>query len=612
MDQPLLAPEPPPMDAKRIKRKPAPSLHWSEKYPPPDPTDPFAPLWVLRNRSSALLASPSSFTLYPDIQPNVDIVTPMVSPASAKRSRESHYRRRSQSFAPSTDSGSDEGGMARFIPRKESFASLKKRSRKISTSSISNPTPIASELHPKLQTLAALDPTLYPRRPIKTFDLKPAPELDPGFVSEPECLKGPLPAPTTATSSTLSDSSSSYINISAPSSSHEDGESTSLYSAAHKPPSFPFRRIANSKPKSAASSSIQTEWELPTEAQLSRASTLPVITQSGIRVPFGSLFVNQRTIVIFIRHFWCPLCQDYIASLTSLVDPKQLFVKDKATGLIEPAELVVVSNGSHSLIQKYKQIFGMEWPMYTDPSLAVYEALGMRNVHEACARSSRAERSAYVRRGPIGGLTMVVLRALRVGMPVWERGGDIHQLGGEFVLGPGLTCVYAHRMQSAQGHTPIMDVLDAAGAAGQAIRGVMLPAITSAPVPPSVSLPKQTHKRTAKIRLHAASRSVLDIPSSDSEVSLVRKRQSMSIPQIIRTSATWDGLSSITSDEFSGLGFGSLGIRTKKRQSVSLSAADREVRKSLSLAVSVAVKGHDEEDQDLVVLFEDTREKTHA
>jgi hypothetical protein len=47
----------------------------------------------------------------------------------------------------------------------------------------------------------------------------------------------------------------------------------------------------------------------------------------------------------------------------------------------------------------------------------------------------------YVRHGAMGGLAMVVAHALRVGMPVWERGGDASQLGGEFVLGPGYVYV---------------------------------------------------------------------------------------------------------------------------------------------------------------------------
>lgn len=58
---------------------------------------------------------------------------------------------------------------------------------------------------------------------------------------------------------------------------------------------------------------------------------------------------------------------------------------------------------------------------------------------------------SYVRHGAVSGLAMVVAHALRVGMPVWERGGDASQLGGEFVLGPG----YVH----FQFHTPTAPLL---------------------------------------------------------------------------------------------------------------------------------------------------------
>lgn len=591
-----------PMDIKRIKRKPPPSLHWTERYPPPDPTDPFAPLWVLRNRSSTLL-SPTSFTLYPDNN-NTDVETPL---APTKPIKESHYRRRSQSFFPESDDDSVKA--ARILPSKPSFASLK-RGRKIS---ISGPGPILSDtdLHPKLQS-----PLDYHRRPIKTFDLKPAPELDPGFVSD--FLKEGTP-----TSSTQSHSSSSFINISAPS-----PDNVSLYSSthtpreehsnAHTPRVFPFRRFGNSKQKLSSQSHTQPEWQLPTEAQLSQASALPVVTQSGIRVPFGSLFANQRTIVIFIRHFWCPLCQDYIACLTSLVDRTRLCqIKDPLTN--QAVDLVVLSNGSHTLIQKYKQIFGMDYQMYTDPNCAVYDALGMSKTYElACtptaAKPPKPARSPYVRRGPIGGLTMVVLRALRVGMPVWERGGDMRQLGGEFVFGPGLRCTYAHRMQTPQGHSSILDILDAAGTAFKQSSplSIVSPTPSMEMLPQSFPSPltRQTHKRTEKNRMRAASRSVLDIPSSDSEASFTwKKRQSMNIPQIIRTSATWsDGLSSFSSDEFGSLALG------RKRRSVcgALSLDDHDRRRSLSLAVSVAVKTQDEQDSnrnDLMVLFDDNKDE---
>lgn len=44
-----------------------------------------------------------------------------------------------------------------------------------------------------------------------------------------------------------------------------------------------------------------------TKDQLQRAAALTVVAQSGLRVPFGDLFRERKTIVIFIRHFWCVL-----------------------------------------------------------------------------------------------------------------------------------------------------------------------------------------------------------------------------------------------------------------------------------------------------------------
>ncbi|KAI0289318.1 hypothetical protein B0F90DRAFT_858555 [Multifurca ochricompacta] len=87
-------------------------------------------------------------------------------------------------------------------------------------------------------------------------------------------------------------------------------------------------------------------------------------------------------------------------------------------------------------------------------------------------------------------------------MPVWERGGDATQLGGEFVLGPGMSCTYAHRMQTTTGHAPILDVLAAAGV--RAVRrytGISglgaAGASTGGTVRPNISLPLERGSNTA-------------------------------------------------------------------------------------------------------------------
>lgn len=46
------------------------------------------------------------------------------------------------------------------------------------------------------------------------------------------------------------------------------------------------------------------ETRLPTVEQLEEAAMIPVTSESGVRIPFGQLWYNQKTIVCFIRHFW--------------------------------------------------------------------------------------------------------------------------------------------------------------------------------------------------------------------------------------------------------------------------------------------------------------------
>lgn len=139
------------------------------------------------------------------------------------------------------------------------------------------------------------------------------------------------------------------------------------------------------------------------------------------------------------------MCQDYMYSISRNVDFEAL----KRAGI----DFVVVGNGSPNMIKSYRSkrhiapslelvvlthyadIFRTPIPMYTDPTLRLYAALGMTlRTNDPGPDSEKGE---YVRHGVIGGIAMVVRNALRVAMPVWERGGDATQLGGEFVIGPG-------------------------------------------------------------------------------------------------------------------------------------------------------------------------------
>ncbi|KAH8117951.1 hypothetical protein DFH11DRAFT_1503507 [Phellopilus nigrolimitatus] len=224
----------------------------------------------------------------------------------------------------------------------------------------------------------------------------------------------------------------------------------------------------NSNKKEASQASLRpasnplNEHALPTPEQLRIAASLLVVSESGVRVRFGDLWEHHQAVVIFIRHFRFSGCQDYVRSITSDVDIEAL---EKA-GL----KIVIVGLGSPSLIAPYRQITGASFPIYTDPSLAVYRALSMSLKPTGAGSESTHQ---YVVSGntikTLGGLRRTL--AARFVLPLFERGGDAAQLGGEFVLGPGREkgkggkggCVFAHRMQHAHAHTPILDVIAASG-----------------------------------------------------------------------------------------------------------------------------------------------------
>ncbi|KAJ7902029.1 AhpC/TSA antioxidant enzyme-domain-containing protein, partial [Mycena olivaceomarginata] len=189
---------------------------------------------------------------------------------------------------------------------------------------------------------------------------------------------------------------------------------------------------------------------LPTLRQLETAAVLSVISESGVRVPFGSLWQNQKTIVCFIRHFWCPLCQDYMFEISRNVSAEVL----QNAGV----ELVIISNGSYEMIKSYRRIFRTPFALYTDPTHQVYNALGM-----TLQTLEKGPRGSYVRHGLMSGIGMVVANAVKNGVPVWKDGGEISQLGGEFILGPGMTCSWVHRMRYTRNHVPILQVVEAAG-----------------------------------------------------------------------------------------------------------------------------------------------------
>ncbi|KAG6909854.1 hypothetical protein DXG01_014882 [Tephrocybe rancida] len=451
----------------KIKRKPPPALAAADlqfdleldlelRYPTPDPTDPFAPLWVLRSRGSNA-----------SLKHSAELYGPATSTP----------HKRSQSTPPSA--------LLAFPV--------------ITADQAGDDTKVGDDSAPLPR---AQWPQRLLSRTLTRTERAPSPT--------------PTPVPPTPTESVDSSSFVHVSHISTPS--HSTSGKTHYHPSAGSPssPSFTRPRPAPTPspvppsphspspspgasqttrdrlPRSRSTPALNQQSRdrdrdrdrdaLPTLLHLSHAATLPLISPSGQHVPFSSLFTSRPTIVIFLRHFWCPYCQDYAQALSTLIGNARTL---RTTPNGEEVGIVLIGNGSPGLIDKYKSMFGLNCEMYVDPTMAIYETLGMGRVGDPSAPDPSCdpvERSctphppteketpgdkkngkSYVRHGTVSSLAHVAVRALRARLPVWEHGGDIQQLGGEFVLGPGLQCTYAHRMLDPRGHAPVRTVLAQAG-----------------------------------------------------------------------------------------------------------------------------------------------------
>ena len=88
--------------------------------------------------------------------------------------------------------------------------------------------------------------------------------------------------------------------------------------------------------------------DVPTPIQVEKAMQCRVYSEDGRNIEFGHVVRGNwggPTIVIFVRHMWCGLCQEFLRSLRR-VDEKCY----KSAGV----EIIVVGCGDPSLIRRYK------------------------------------------------------------------------------------------------------------------------------------------------------------------------------------------------------------------------------------------------------------------
>ncbi|KAI1650192.1 AhpC/TSA antioxidant enzyme-domain-containing protein [Daldinia loculata] len=175
---------------------------------------------------------------------------------------------------------------------------------------------------------------------------------------------------------------------------------------------------------------VQTTNELPTIETLRKIEAYNVLDSDGKSHSFKSLYAGRnsarRVLIIFIRHFFCGNCQEYLRTLSASVTPEALLQLPVSTFI------AVIGCGSPHLINSYIQETGCPFPVYADPTRRLYTELGMVRT------LAMGSRPAYMQGKTLAHTVVsgVVQGLKQVKSGLVTKMGDQKQVGGEFLFEP--------------------------------------------------------------------------------------------------------------------------------------------------------------------------------
>jgi len=211
--------------------------------------------------------------------------------------------------------------------------------------------------------------------------------------------------------------------------------------------------------------------EKPSAADIQSTADLPILDVDGNSHPFKTLYTSaqgpHKALIIFIRHFFCgvrslppplstPLphpptktkthtppqnCQEYIRTLAASIP---------APSLHHPSapSLVIVGCGQPDLIPMYAAATACRFPIYADPTRALYDRLGMTRTLEL-----GPHRPDYIKTSLLTGAVKSVCQGVMSGRGAL-KGGDFKQVGGEFWFVDG-EVKWCHRMRNTRDHAEV-------------------------------------------------------------------------------------------------------------------------------------------------------------
>ena len=232
---------------------------------------------------------------------------------------------------------------------------------------------------------------------------------------------------------------------------------------------------------------------LPTKEQIANGDKVILWNEEGQKVVFGDLRRGKTTVLLFIRHLHCGMCQIYLMGLNA--EPRWKKVAEQQARQAANIQLIIVTQGPWSGIKRYREFSGPideatgqatrnPFPVYSSPDSKLFKAYGVTKHTLSGGKQSEIAKELQ------GYSTFqVTVRSIKevLGAGFGSiNGGRQSQLGADFVIlageqpdklliflhisltfyppiDPDGTPAFAHRMQSTRDHTSSDILADHAG-----------------------------------------------------------------------------------------------------------------------------------------------------
>ncbi|KKZ65352.1 hypothetical protein EMCG_01280 [[Emmonsia] crescens] len=164
----------------------------------------------------------------------------------------------------------------------------------------------------------------------------------------------------------------------------------------------------------------------PSESILKDVAKIPILDVDGNEVLFEDVYKpsgqgkKKRTLIIFVRHFFCGSCQDYVSAVSSSIPAPSQLPTDTA--------VAIVGCGASSLISIYADITKCPFPIYTDPTRCLHALFGMKRTLDSGPHAPDYSTTSIfylVFRGIAQTLSRLLMGDMFQSGDKWQNGGEL-------------------------------------------------------------------------------------------------------------------------------------------------------------------------------------------